>query len=344
MKIRKLMGTAMVAVLLLPASMSVAAETYSSKSLHLKNVTGTVNVRTTNGSKIEVDINNGAGVIAAPTVAVKNGVVVITGEKFRNSNCEHRGMNGRNAEYGRDVEKRNKFVFLGVRNTKNDRLTKKDLRPLADYPSLSISVPKGTAVEIGGGYVFGEVGDVGEADIQVNGCGGFAVGDVAGDLHAQVNGSGDFFGSNVGGELNGQVNGSGDMLIEKVAGFARTQVNGSGDLAVGKVSDGLNAQVNGSGDVMIESVSGSVVSQVNGSGDIGIEGGEASSLHAQIVGSGDITFNGHANGVTGQVIGSGDVMVASYDGEMRITKPGKRGHHGKNSWRQHKEDRHSDDD
>lgn len=321
MKIRTLTSTAIMAVLLVPASVGFAAEKYDAKRLHLKNVTGTIDVRSTNGSKIEIDINNGAGVIVSPTVSVKNGVVLVEGEKIRYSNCKSRDAKGKRVDYGRDVTKQNKNIYLAVSKDEGYRASKKDSHPLADYPKLIISVPKDAALEISGGRVFGEVGDLGEGDIQVNSCGAFALGNVAGDLDVQVNGSGDFYGRNVGGKLNAQINGSGDMLMGKASGFTVTQINGSGDLAVGKVSDGLHAQINGSGDITVKSVNGSVETQINGSGDILISEGKASSLHAQIIGSGDVTFNGHANNVRGQIVGSGDVTVASYDGEYLIKQP-----------------------
>ncbi len=345
MKIKTLMGAIVVAGIMLPASSAMAEDTFTSRSLYLKNVTGTVNIRTINGSKIKVDIDEGAGVVDAPSVALINDVVTVTGEKFRSGNCTHkRNSKDYSTVDARDVAKQNEQILLAVSNGKTRKYNRENMRPLADYPSLTISVPKDTTLEISGGRVFGEVGDVGEADMQFNGCGAFSLGDVAGDLEAQLNGSGDFFIGNVGGKLDGQVNGSGDMIVGQVSGLAKAQVNGSGDLNVDKVGNNLNAQVNGSGDIMVKSINGAVVTQINGSGDINIESGKASSLRAQIIGSGDVTFNGHANDVSGQVMGSGEVTVASYDGEMNIRNHNKRGYSHKNKWKNHKKNKHADRD
>ncbi|MDQ7018606.1 MAG: DUF2807 domain-containing protein [Robiginitomaculum sp.] len=298
----KTFGTIIMAGYALAAGASLAADSYDSRALVLRDVMGTVHIRTTDGAKITVDVDEGAGLIDAPKISMRKGEVLVRGKKIRSVNCSSRN--------GKVKLSLGKSWFSGKKY------------PLKDFPTITVSVPRGTDLGIAGGRVFGEAGDLGEADIQVNGCGNFTIGDVSGDLDAQVNGSGDFIAGDVAGDLDAQINGSGDLTVGKVGGSADAQINGSGDLVVGDVSDSVDAQINGSGDVEIASVNGALDASINGSGDIKIKGGTATPFHARIAGSGDVAFQGHANGVSARVIGSGDITLASYEGEFHASKRG----------------------
>ena len=298
----KALGTIIVAGYALAAGTSLAADSYDSHALVLKNVMGTVHVRTTSGSKITVDIDEGARLIDVPKVSMRKGEVLVRGKKIRSVNCSSRN--------GKVKLSLGKSWFSSKKH------------PLEDFPTVTVSVPKGASLEISGGRVFGEAGNVGDADIQVNGCGNFTIGDVSGDLDTQVNGSGDFVAGDVSGDLDAQINGSGDVTIGNVGQGADAQINGSGDLIVGKVAGALSTQINGSGDIEIASVNGALDASINGSGDILIKGGTATPFNAQIAGSGDVAFQGHANGVSARVIGSGDITLASYEGEFHASKRG----------------------
>ncbi len=298
----KAFSTIIVAGYALAAGASLAADSYDSRALVLRDVMGTVHIRTTDGSKITIDIDEGTGLIDAPKVSLRKGEVLVRGKKFHSINCSSR--NGKvKLSFG-------KFWPVSKKH------------PLKDFPTITVSVPRGADLEIAGGRVFGEAGNVGNADIQVNGCGNFTLGNVAGDLDAQINGSGDFLAGVVAGDLDAQINGSGDLTVGNVDGKANAQINGSGDLVVGAVGNGIDAQINGSGDIEIASVNGALDAGINGSGDILIRGGTATPFHARIAGSGDVAFQGHANGVSARVVGSGDITLASYEGEFHASKRG----------------------
>ncbi len=337
MSTMKLTGLIATTALMALSASAYAGSSYDSRTLVLKNVTGTVHVRTANVQKISVDIDKGADIIDAPKVSLKGGEVVVRGKKIRNMNCSsklHRYVND-GSDTAALVAKMNahvrmsKSAFPGFKK-----------HPLADYPTLTIAVPVGTSVTISGGRVFGDVGDVANADVQINGCGAFMIGRVSDALDVQLNGSGDVFAGPVGGILDAQLNGSGDLNVADVAAKADAQVNGSGDLridAVGGIADaqvngsgdvylgatrGLDAQVNGSGDIHVVRVEGPLDASINGSGDIKIAGGTATPFSASIIGSGDVAFQGHANGVSARVVGSGDITLASYEGEFHASKHG----------------------
>ncbi len=297
----KIFATTIITSLALTAGSASATDRYDSRELVVEHMTGTVHIRTGAGSKISVDLDPGAGVIDAPEVSLRNGAVLVRGKKYRNMNCSTR----------------NGHVKMSV----GRYLPGRKKHPLEDFPTLTVSVPRGTSLEIGG-RIFGEAEDFSEAEVQVNGCGNFTIKGVSGDLGVQVNGSGDFVAGDVGGDVDAQINGSGDMLIGDVAGAANAQINGSGDLAIGEVASGLDAQINGSGDIVVASADGVIDASINGSGDIKINGGTATPFHARIAGSGDVAFQGHANGVNARVIGSGDITLNSYEGEFRASKRG----------------------
>ena len=313
-------GALIIAGLALPAASALAAQSYDAHALVLKDVTGRVHVRTASVDRISVDIDPGAGVVDAPRVSVRDGAVLVRGNKYRHVRCSVRDHK----------------VRLGVARFGIGKKHK-----LADFPTVTVTVPQGSSLKISGGRVFGEAGDLAQADVQVNGCGNFSLGAVAGDLEAQLNGSGDLAAGTVGGDadaqLNGsgdltigdvsgdadaQVNGSGDLRLGDIGGEAEAQVNGSGDLYLGAANGGLDAQVNGSGDIHVAFVQGPVHASINGSGDIVIKGGTATPFAASIIGSGDVAFHGHANGVDARVTGSGDITLASYEGEFRASRHG----------------------
>jgi len=299
-----LLATTIIAGVSLVAGSALASDSYDSHELVMEHIIGTVHIRTTGTSKIRVDLDPGIGLVDAPKVGMRNGAVLIRGKKYRNMNCSTR-----NGHVRMSVGKAFSFSSVGKKH------------PLEDFPTLTISVPKGTSLEIGG-RIFGEAENLAEAEVQVNGCGGFNLANVSGDLEAQVNGSGDFGAKSVGGDLQAQINGSGDIKVEYVTGRAGLQINGSGDLNVGDVLSGVDAQINGSGDIVVASVNGPLDAGINGSGDIKINGGTATPFHAQIAGSGDVAFQGHANGVSARVIGSGDITLDSYEGEFHASKRG----------------------
>lgn len=284
--------------LALMAATHVQAETFSANSIRLENLVGMVEIITTTGSEVRLDMEPGTGVMDLPQVDVKNGVAKIHyRDRVRVRSCNSRGK------------------FLGKDDVVSVRLKGGSKHDILDYPSYRIHVPIGTDLSIRGGAVFGKAGNLGSADLSIDSCGDFSVGDVTGDLKAKVNGSGDIQVGLVGGALYVGVNGSGDVKVGAVSGDAELRINGSGDIEVGIVQ-ALQASINGSGDIEVGSATGEVDLSINGSGDIKVAGGQAAPLEASIRGSGDIGFFGHASGVKVYVSGSGDIVVDSFDGDL----------------------------
>ena len=197
-----------------------------------------------------------------------------------------------------------------------DRPPKETFKWRDRYPTVTVRVPAGTAVEIQeaiGQAVIGnlngplvvnatwlaaEVGDVSEAEVELSGRASLALGQVAGTLRATLNTSGE--------------------LVAGFLGAAEIQKSGSGDLAIGAVTGGLNYESAGSGDAAIGSVSGPLDATINGSGNLAIGAGRAEPLVVKIAGSGDFVLAGEAVDPDLTVSGSGRVILGAHSGTLRL--------------------------
>ena len=277
------------------------AQTYSAGAVAVENFVGQVEFVTVSGGQIELSMSAGDGVRDLPQVAVEDGVLrIYYNERVKVRRCNESGRRGSGSEWLQ-------YVTIKLKGEKKHKLSA--------YPSIKISVPAGTDLLLKKGVIFGSAGDVGSADITINSCGEFAVGEIAGDLRVKINGSGDVVAGNVDGNLSAGINGSGDIEVKSVNGETSLRINGSGDIELASVQ-ALSASINGSGDIAVDRANGSVDLSINGSGDIEVRGGEAVPFKASIRGSGDIVFDGHANNVKVYIAGSGDIHVASFEGDL----------------------------
>lgn len=224
---------------------------------------------------------------------------------------------------------------------------------LKAYPTLTLTVPRGTELALDSavviftaddtdgaffvdhGHVDGSIGDVSMADVNIHGSGDLTMGDVAGNLEISIHGSGDFEAGSAG-ELDARIHGSGDIELSDIRGDASASVHGSGDIALGKVGGEIDLNTHGSGDIRAESVAGGAhlasmgsgdlfIASVNGeteasthgSGDIRIGSGRAENLNVRVAGSGDFTMGGVATNPNVSARGSGDVDIAKHEGSVR---------------------------
>ena len=229
---------------------------------------------------------------------------------------------------------------------------------LEAYPSLEVTIPRGTTLafdsavvrltadDTGGGlkvregYVDGKVGNIATGDIGIHGSGDLIVGDVAGDLVVKIHGSGDLEAGDVG-ALTASIHGSGDVDVGDVASAVKASIHGSGDIVLGNIEGAVSLSVHGSGDVetahvnggaelsirgsgdlSLASVSGETAASINGGGDIDINGGRAENLRVRINGSGDFRMAGSATNPDIAVNGSGSAFIASHDGPVRVSGRG----------------------
>lgn len=229
---------------------------------------------------------------------------------------------------------------------------------LEAYPSLEITIPRGTALafdsavirlvaddtdgalNVREGYVDGAIGNIAAGDIAIHGSGDLIVGDVAGDLSIKIHGSGDFkagdagalsasiHGSgdietgNIASAVSASIHGSGDIKTGDIRGAVSISVHGSGDVETAHVDGGADLSTMGSGDLLLASVSGKTHVDINGSGDIEIAGGRAEDLRVRINGSGDFQLDGSASNPDIAVHGSGSAFIAEHDGPVRVSGRG----------------------
>ena len=229
---------------------------------------------------------------------------------------------------------------------------------LADFPSLTISVPAGTALrfedvitiatignldgdlEIDGGYVDVDAGDMYSADVSVHGPGDIMLGHVqeafiasihgSGDISAKsagttrmsVHGSGDANVGNINGDATLNVHGSGNIDTGTIAGAIRANIHGSGDIQTGSVAQSGELSIHGSGDISLETINGPSKADIFGSGNISISSGRAQSLRVSINGSGDFDFGGVSTNLVANLRGSGGIDIAQNEGTMRTSGRG----------------------
>ena len=176
---------------------------------------------------------------------------------------------------------------------------------LDNYPDLTISGPEDMTLVIENSIPFGRAGNIGAADIEMQYCGRFFLGDINGPARFTVNGSGDIEAGNIE-TLQAKINGSGDLELRDV-GDSDITIRGSGDVEF-KDAENMNLSISGSGDAEGERISGAIYIKSSGSGDVDLESVDGE-LTYDSRGSGDLSIN-EVNGTAMlQVRGSGTADI-----------------------------------
>ena len=229
---------------------------------------------------------------------------------------------------------------------------------LDDFPTLTISVPTGTALrfddvvtistigdlngnlEIDGGYVDVDAGDMWSAVVGVHGPGDIVLGHVQDNLKASIHGSGNISVKSAGqtnfsvhgsgdgkiGTINGDailnIHGSGNLSTGIIDGAIRASVHGSGNIHSGRVAQSGEFSIHGSGDIELDTINGPATADIFGSGNITISSGRATSLRVNINGSGDFDFGGTSTNLVAHLRGSGEIDIAQNEGTIRTSGRG----------------------
>ena len=226
------------------------------------------------------------------------------------------------------------------------------------YPALTIAAPQNTHLVIENSIPFGQVEDIGSADVSISHCGRLTMENVAGDagfnisgsgdlqvgdvqnLTARIRGSGDIEAGNVAGDAQLRISGSGDITMGD-AETADLGVSGSGDIEIARIAERLNIQSSGSGDVIVEGsygkliyssrgsgdlsvdeVNGEVEVETGGSGDVDIDDGELSYLKIRATGASDVEFDGTAKNADLRARGASDIYVYEVTGTLERSESG----------------------
>lgn len=296
------------ACLTLVAATSISVPVWAKDApiLKIENFIGTIDVRTGDYDKITVTDAD-----RAPVKQTHNGVTIDGGQTIRNTNCKRSKMSA-DISIGQWTWKKRKG---GYKN-------------LEEYPRLKITAPENTHLVIDQAIIFGDVGNIGSGDIQINSCGDLDFADISGRIDLRIAGSGDVSMGNGGigdihiagsGDFTAQdmdrveisIAGSGDVQIANITGSARATIAGSGDTEFGNVDGDFHFRGAGSGDLDVGNLGGNAEISTGGSGDVEI-GRIAGNLSYSSGGSGD--FDADYVGGTKLKTSSGGSGTVDIDG------------------------------
>jgi hypothetical protein len=303
-----LSGLAGAGALLAALAATAQAETYALSDVSFRDYTGSVEIKTTSGDEVDITIRQGKK-YAPVTLEEKDGVLIITGEKWKENaadDCCDRRINrqflpreGRKVATGEPVD---------------DEL-------FAAYPTIEILMPFEGDVEfidariklamqrLGGSlnldacYVYGETSDVGEAVIGVVHGSRLVIGNVKGGLEIDVSGDADVRAGN--------------------ASIVDVDIAGPGDVVLGDIDGMLDVSIAGSGLVRATRMDGPATVRIAGSGALAVKAGRTDKLRAFVDGSGGVFFGGAVTQPELTLYGSSEVRMDSVNG--RITRHGKGG-------------------
>ncbi|MCF6219781.1 MAG: DUF2807 domain-containing protein [Robiginitomaculum sp.] len=293
----------------------------------IENFIGTIDVRTGDYDKITVTDADGA-----PVELRGANVMIDGGETLNNTNCK----------------KSNSSIKISVGNWRWNK-RKGGYKNLEDYPHVTITAPENTHLVIDHAIIFGDVGNIGSADLRLRSCGDLEFADIGGKIDLSISGSGDVSLGTVGAgdigiagsgdftahdmdSLELSIAGSGDVRIADITGPVRASIAGSGDAEFGRVGGDLSFRSAGSGDLSVGNIGGNATLTTGGSGDMDIgridgdlvytSGGSGdldaeyvggSKLSAKVGGSGSAEIDGgNVTDIYASVGGSGSI---GYDGQ-----------------------------
>ncbi|NNE40078.1 MAG: hypothetical protein HKN14_04075 [Marinicaulis sp.] len=280
---------------------AASAATFQTDQISFRDITGSVEIVTTTGDEIDVEIRQGDK-FSSVELAEVNGVVMVTGEKWRDDEtrdcCDQRITREFHARRGRKI-------------TTGEPV---DEAFFEEYPTIVVSMPVGGDVEfldarirldmeklngalsLDACYVYGQTSDVEQATIGIVDGSRLVIGNVAAGLEVDVSGDADLRVGN--------------------AAMADIDVAGPGDVLLGDIDGMLDVSIAGSGIVRSTRVDGPVTARIAGSGGLAIKAGRADKLKATIDGSGGVYFGGNVNQPELRLYGSSEVRMRSVSGRV----------------------------
>ncbi len=277
------------------------AATFETNKISFQDITGAVEITTTNGDEIDIEIRQGKK-FAAIEVIEKDGVVMVTGERWaddEDKNCCDdritRTVNLRKDREASDGEPVDDAFF-------------------EDFPTIVVSMPVKGDVDfidarmklkmerldgrlgLDACYVYGETANVEEASVGVIHGSRLVMGDVASGLEIDVSGDADVM--------------AGDVAMADV------DIAGPGDVILGDIDGMLDVSIAGSGVVRATRLNGPMTVRIAGSGGAAVKSGRADKLKATIDGSGGVYFGGQAAQPELRLYGSSEVRMRSVSGRI----------------------------
>ncbi|PHR60212.1 MAG: hypothetical protein COA43_07900 [Robiginitomaculum sp.] len=297
------------------ASPAMAAD---SPTLRIENFIGTLDLVNSTGSKISVQDADGASIDVHG-----DGVTIDDGVEIKNTHCKS--------------SKSNIKIGMGSWKVLKRSGGYKDLNT---YPKLKITAPENTHLIITNSVIFGDVENLGSAEIHIRSCGDLEIGDVAGEVGLYISGSGDLDIGDTGpatirisgsGDVEAgdfvsadiRVSGSGDLDAGDIAGFVRIASSGAGDIELEHLGNGLEYSGSGASDLRIKSVSGGdLIIHASGSGDVDIKKGSVDKLDIRASGASDVRYGGTSNSAEARASGASDVYMHAPSGHLHTSDSG----------------------
>ncbi|MBL4870785.1 MAG: DUF2807 domain-containing protein [Robiginitomaculum sp.] len=284
----------------------------------IENYIGTIDVVTGDYNKITVTDADGV-----PIDTRRSNVTVDGQYKINNAHCRSKRSS----------------IKIGIGNWKYLKRTG-GYKDLSEYPKIKIQAPKNTHIVIKKSVIFGDVEDIGSADIQMGSCGNLKFGDVNGNLdlgisgnadvemgdigpaNISISGAGDF----VAGDLASAdiyVSGSGDLEVGDILAFANIHSSGAGDIKIARIKGGLEYRGSGASDFDADYVGGGdLYIRVSGSGDVNIDDGDIIALDIVASGASDVVFGGHSKSAKARASGASDVTIDRPSGDLHTSDSG----------------------
>ncbi len=278
-----------------------AAATFETNKISFRDITGTVEIKTTTGDEIDIEVRQG-GKFTAVEIEEKDGVVHVVGERW----VEDEDRNCCDNRITRTVDPRK-----GRKVTTGEPV---DDAFFADYPTIVVAMPvegdvdfidarmKLTMERLAGRlgldacYVYGETSDVEEASVGIIHGSRLVMGNVASGLEIDVSGDADFL--------------AGDVAMVDV------DIAGPGDVILGDIDGMFDVSIAGSGIVRTTRVDGPMTVRIAGSGGAAVKSGRAEKLKATIDGSGGVYFGGLVVQPELRLYGSSEVRMRSVNGRI----------------------------
>jgi len=279
------------------ALLANTANAKDAPTLTIKNFIGTIDVKTGDYDKVTVTNADGADVSRLGA-----SVLIDDDQTIKKANCR----------------KSNTSIKISVGGWKWYKL-KRSYKNLKEYPQLKITAPENTHLVIDNAIIFGDVDNIGSADIQLRSCSDLDLSNVDGHIDLRIAGSGDLTMENAGtGDI--RIAGSGDFTAQHMQSV-EIALAGSGDVQIGDIVGTATIGSAGSGDNKIGSVGGDFSFSGAGSGDldVGNIGGDADITTA---GSGDVEIGRLEGNLSYTSGGSGDFDADFVGGEKLSSKSG----------------------
>lgn len=303
---------------LLTASVGIFASASSAPELSIKNFIGTIDVVTGDYDKITVTDADGV-----PVDSSRSGVQIDGGYEINNAHCKSNRSS----------------VNIGIGSWKYLKRTG-GYKDLKEYPKVKVQAPKNTHIVIKKSVIFGDVEDIGSADIHIGSCGDLKFGNVNGKLDLGISGSGDVTMGDAGtsnisisgsgdyeaGDLASAdiyVSGSGDLDVGDILGHAKITSGGAGDIEVSRIKGGLEYKGSGSSDFEADYVGGGdLYIRSSGSGDVNIDDGDVGDLDIHASGASDVVYRGNSKDAKARASGASDITIDRPSGDLYTTDSG----------------------